>query len=72
MPGSTRSPANGGVRSRATLRGEGITGRAPGVIAFPGRAAGGERRMALTVTRLAALSYVAAAVGMYDARAHRR
>ena len=39
----------------------------PAVIAFPG-AAGGERRMRLTVTRLAELGYFAAAVSMYDAR----
>ena len=42
-------------------------GAAPGVIAFPG-ASGGVRRMRMTVTRLAELGYVAAAVGMYDAR----
>jgi dienelactone hydrolase len=40
---------------------------APGVIAFPG-AAGGATRMKTTVTKLAELGYVAAAVSMYDAR----
>jgi dienelactone hydrolase len=40
---------------------------APGVIAFPG-AAGGATRMKMTVTKLAELGYVAAAVSMYDAR----
>jgi dienelactone hydrolase len=46
---------------------DGAAGRAPGVIAFPG-AAGNVKRMEMTVSKLAALGYVAAAVSMYDAR----
>ncbi len=46
---------------------EGVAGPAPGVIAFPG-AAGQAARMKLTVTKLAALGYVAAAVSLYDSR----
>jgi dienelactone hydrolase len=41
--------------------------RAPAVIAFPG-AAGGATRMKMTVTKLAELGYLAAAVSMYDVR----
>jgi dienelactone hydrolase len=41
--------------------------RLPTVLAFPG-AAGGAMRMRMTVSKLAELGYLAAAVSMYDAR----
>lgn len=54
LKGYYARPANGGAS-------------APGVFAIPG-ASGGVTRMKMTVTKLAELGFVAAAVCMYDAR----